>query len=63
MASNGKGKPIVLMHDPVRGGASLDAIKAGECPEDMLGPIFYPTDGPTAGRDVIEWHRIKYVPP
>ena len=47
------------MHDPVRGGASLDAIKADECPEDMLSPIFYPTDGPTAGRDVIEWHRIK----
>ena len=47
------------MHDPVRGGASLDVIKAKECPEDMCGPIFYPTGGPSAGREVIEWHRIK----
>jgi hypothetical protein len=47
------------MHDPVRGGASLDAIKADECPKDMLHPIFYPTGGPASGREVIEWHRIK----
>ena len=47
-----KKKPIALMHDPVRGGAPLEAIKADECPEEMLGPVF-------AGREVIEWHRIK----
>ena len=49
-----KKKPIVLMHDP--NGAALETIKADECPEDMLGPIFKHRD---AWREVIEWHRIK----
>ena len=44
-------KPLVLVHDPVRGGATLQAIKEEECPVELKG-IF--TD-----RKVIEWHRIK----
>ena len=47
-----RNKPIALVHDPVRGGAAMDKIKANECPAEMLSPIF-------DGRDVIEWHRIK----
>ena len=47
-----KRKPIALMHDPFKGGASLETIKAGECPDDLRGSIF-------DHRDVIAWHRIK----
>ena len=46
-----KGKPLALVHDPVRGGATLEFIKGKECPAELLG-IF-------DGRNVIEWHRIK----
>ena len=48
-----KQKPIALMHDPVRGGEKLDVIMAQECPDDLRPDVF------TAGRGVIEWHRIK----
>ena len=46
-----KTKPLVLVHDPVRGGATLELIKQDECPGE-LKCIF-------TGRRVIEWHRIK----
>ena len=44
-------KDLVLMHDPVRGGATVEYIRDNECPQDLL-KIF-------AGRDIITWHRIK----
>ena len=44
-------KKIVLMHDPVRGGATVEYIKKEECPKDLLR-IF-------KRRDIIIWHRIK----
>ena len=47
-----KNKPIALVHDPVRGGGTLDFIKQHECPDGLRSAIF-------DGRDVIEWHRIK----
>ena len=46
-----KTKPLALVHDPVRGGATLEAIKEDECPVELQG-IFN-------DRKVIEWHRIK----
>ena len=46
-----KSKPIALVHDPVRGGATLESIKEDECPVELQG-IF-------KGRKVIEWHRMK----
>ena len=51
-------KHITLMHDPVKGGATLDFIKENECPERLLKPIFTCPDGVTP-RKVITWHRIK----
>ena len=50
-------KPIALMHDPVRGGAALEAMKeeaaaSKVCPDELRGQVF-------DGRDVITWHRIK----
>jgi len=47
-----KGKPLSLVHDPVRGGASLEGIEA-ECPIEMRGDMFSPH------RPVITFHRIK----
>ena len=47
-----KVKPLSLVHDPVRGGASLEAIEA-ECPTEMRGDMFSPH------RPVITFHRIK----
>ena len=47
-----KEKPITIVHDPVRGGASLESIKMHECPSDLRVPMF-------EGREVIEWHRVK----
>ena len=38
-----KGKPLSLVHDPVRGGASLEGIEA-ECPIEMRGDMFSPQD-------------------
>ena len=46
-----KAKPLALVHDPVRGGATLEAIKEEECPPELQG-IF-------KDRKIIEWHRIK----
>ena len=46
-----KAKPLALVHDPVRGGATFEAIWEDECPDDLTG-IF-------EGRNVIVWHRIK----
>ena len=46
-----KAKPLTLMHDPVRGGATLEFIQQEECPVELLG-LF-------EGRKIIEWHRIK----
>ena len=51
-------KHIALMHDPVKGGATLDFIKENECPERLLKPIFTCPDGATP-RKVVTWHRIK----
>ena len=45
-----KQKPLALVFDPVRGGASLESIKQEECPEEMRAAIF-------DGRTIIEWHR------
>ena len=50
-----KGKPLLLVYDPVRGGAALETIKQDECPAELLG-IFN-------NRNVIEWHRIKVPDP
>jgi hypothetical protein len=47
-----KDKPLSLVHDPVRGGASLEAIEA-ECPAEMRGDMF------SRHRPVITFHRIK----
>ena len=47
-----KRKPTALVHDPVRGGASLESIKTEECPDDLRRSIFQ-------GQEVITWHRIK----
>jgi hypothetical protein len=46
-----KAKPITLVHDPVRGGGSVEFIKNEECNAELRG-IF-------EGRDIIVWHRIK----
>ena len=48
-----KKKPIALVHDPVRGGATLDFIRDEECPDELRGPVFG-----HGRRPVIEWHRI-----
>ena len=38
-----KGKHISLMHDPVKGGGTLEALKEDECPEHLRDPVFiYP---------------------
>ena len=50
-----KAKPITLVHDPVRGGGSLEFIKNEECDTELRG-IF-------EGRDIIVWHRIKVRAP
>ena len=44
-------KPMCLMFDPVRGGATLHEIEA-ECSDELRRTIF-------GGREVIIWHRIK----
>jgi hypothetical protein len=49
-ASVEKTKPLTLVHDPVRGGATLEFIKEQECPPELLSIL----DAP-----VIEYHRIK----
>ena len=46
-----KNKRLALVHDPVRGGATLESIKNDEC-EEGLQRIF-------KDRKVIIWHRIK----
>ena len=48
-------KPLTLVFDPVRGGASLEVIQRDECPDDLRAPIF-------DGREVIHWHRVKVRP-
>ena len=53
-ASLNKAKPIALVHDPIKGGASVQWIRKEECPAELIAPIF---DAP--GRKLIEWHRIK----
>lgn len=50
-ASVSQDKPICLMFDPVRGGASLPDLKA-ECRDELRRTVF-------DGREVIVWHRIK----
>merc|ERR1740130_1965614 len=50
-----KGKPLSLMHDPVRGGAPLKSIVEEECPAEMRGPLF----SSSTAREVITFHRIK----
>jgi len=52
------GKPLVLMHDPVRGGATLEFIKAEECPSELHDGTFL-RPGSGEERDVVTWHRIK----
>ena len=46
-------KPLTLVHDPVKGGATVEFIKTEECPTDLVS-IF-------DGREIITWHRIKEV--
>ena len=53
VASVEKAKPITLVHDPVKGGASREAIERDECTDALRPAIF------VAGREVIEWHRVK----
>ena len=48
-------KPLTLVFDPVRGGASLEVIQRDECPDDLRAPVF-------DGREVIHWHRVKVCP-
>ena len=45
-------KPLTLVRDGDRAQMALADIKRGECPDDLLRPIF-------DGREVIEWHRMK----
>ena len=47
-----KQKRIALVHDSVRGGATLEVCRNEECPDELRGPVF-------DTRSVIEWHRIK----
>ena len=49
-----KDKPLALVHDPVRGGATLETIKEEECPPELQSIFF--------DRKIIEWHRIKVQP-
>ena len=51
-------KMLALVHDPVRGGATLESIKKDEC-EEGLQRIFKDPSNPTKDRKVIIWHRIK----
>lgn len=46
-----KAKPLALVYDPVRGGATLKYIQEEECPVELK--VMF------EGRKVIEWHRIK----
>ena len=48
-----KAKPLALVYDPVRGGATLESIREDECPVELQS-IF-------EDRKIIEWHRIKVV--
>ena len=50
-----KTKPLALVHDPVRGGATLETIKEHECPPELQG-IFLDCK-------IIVWHRIKVLTP
>ena len=50
-----KAKPLALVHDPVRGGATLETIKENECPLE-LQEIF-------KDHKIIEWHRVKVPTP
>ena len=52
-----KSKMLALVHDPVRGGATLESIKNDEC-EEGLQHIFKDPSSPTKDRKVIIWHRI-----
>ena len=47
-----KDKPLSLMHDPVRGGATLKTIIEEECLEEVRGYVF-------DDRPVITFHRIR----
>ena len=51
-------KPLVLVHDPVRGGATLEFIRKEECPLELHDATFL-RPGSGEERDVITWHRIK----
>ena len=51
-------KPVVLVHDPVRGGATLELIRKEECPLELHDGTFL-RPGSGEERDVITWHRIK----
>jgi hypothetical protein len=46
-----KGKRFCLMHDPEKGGATLEAVQQ-ECPVELRGDIF-------DNQEVITWRRIK----
>ena len=50
-----KAKPLALVYDPLRGGATLETIKEDECPLELKG-VF-------KDRKIIEWHRIKVPTP
>ena len=42
----------MLVHDVVRGGATLDVIRNEECPQELRDAIF-------RNRRIIEWHRVR----
>ena len=55
-------KPVVLVHDPLRGGASLEFMRREECPQVLHDAVFFMPDS-NEERDVIEWHHIKVLTP
>ncbi len=46
-----KGKRFCLMHDPEKGGATLEVVQQ-ECPEELRGDIFN-------NKEAITWRRIR----
>ena len=47
-----KKKRFCLMFDPDKGGATLNAIRDDECPDELRSAVF-------DGREVIRWYRIS----
>ena len=45
-------KPLALVHDPAKAGATLASIRDEECPVELRSDVF-------RNQTVIEWHRVK----